>query len=144
MRHACTSLAWVVLGTLGLALVPASAYAQRVERTTAPRLASVAGVDTFKTYCAVCHGTDAKGSGPAAKALTKTPADLTSIAKRHGGTFSPSDVEEVIRGRGVVLSHGTRDMPIWGDVFSALAPDQTFVKLRMANLLDYLKSIQAQ
>jgi mono/diheme cytochrome c family protein len=144
MRHAWKPLAWAALGALVLALVPAKAEAQQVKRGTAPRIASVAGVDTFKTYCAVCHGTDGRGNGPAAKALTKTPADLTGIAKRHGGTFSASDVTEVIAGAQVVLSHGTRDMPIWGDVFSALAPDQSFVKLRMANLLDYLKSIQAQ
>jgi hypothetical protein len=33
-------------------------------------------------------------------------------------------------------------MPIWGPVFDSLASDRTFSKLRMANLVAYLKTIQ--
>jgi len=50
--------------------------------------------------------------------------------------------EAVITGAGVMEAHGSRDMPIWGPIFQSLAPDSSFVKLRMSNLLDYLKSIQ--
>jgi hypothetical protein len=35
-------------------------------------------------------------------------------------------------------------MPIWGPVFQSLAPDAQVVKLRVANLVDYIKSIQTQ
>lgn len=130
-----------------LAIVAASApaaSAQKIVRKDAQRIESVQGVDTFNAYCAVCHGKTAKGDGPAAKALTKAPADLTTIAKRHGGNFSRSDVEDVILGKQVMVSHGTRDMPIWGPVLQSISPDNSFVKLRVANLLDYLKSIQTQ
>ena len=139
---------WFVSGAAGfmmLSLTGARAdAAQTVRQGTAPRIQSVEGVDTFKTYCAVCHGAQAKGNGPAATALKKAPADLTTIAKRNGGTFSTSDVEAVIMGAQVMASHGSRDMPIWGPVFQALAPDNSFMKLRVANLVDYLKSIQTQ
>jgi mono/diheme cytochrome c family protein len=100
-------------------------------------------VDTVKAYCAVCHGPEAKGNGPASKALAKTPADLTTIAKRHGGTFSQNDVENMILGTGEPLAHGTREMPIWGPIFQAVnSSDQNLAKLRLSNLVGYLKSIQ--
>jgi len=135
---------WTVCGvaSAGLLLMAGGARAQTVKQGTAPRLQSVQGVDTFKTYCAVCHGEQAKGDGPAATALKKVPADLTTIAKRHGGKFSPADVETVINGQGVMVSHGTRDMPLWGPVFKSIAPDDSVAKLRMANLIDYVKGIQ--
>jgi len=133
-----------VVGAALVSLVAASAAAQNVKMGTAPRLQSIEGVDTFKTYCAACHSENAKGGGPAATALKKAPADLTGIAKRHGGKFSVADVEQVILGNDVISSHGSRAMPIWGPVFESIAPDPTFAKLRVSNLVDYLKSIQAQ
>jgi mono/diheme cytochrome c family protein len=138
---------WIACGASGfilLSLTGASVDAQTVKQAPATRIQSMEGVDTYNAYCAVCHGPQAKGNGPAATALKKVPADLTTIAKRNGGKFSTSDVEAVIMGRQVLVSHGSRDMPIWGPVFESLAPDNTFMKLRVTNLVDYLKSIQTQ
>jgi mono/diheme cytochrome c family protein len=139
---------WLISGAAGfalLALTAVPAHAQpTIKRETAPRVQSMEGVDTFKAYCVSCHGLHAKGDGPAALALKKVPADLTGIAKRNGGKFSSSDVEGVIMGTNVMAAHGSRDMPIWGPVFQSLAPDSSVVKLRVANLIDYLKSIQTQ
>jgi mono/diheme cytochrome c family protein len=144
MRSARRWIMCVAAGFMMVSLTGARADAQTVKQGTAPRIQSVAGVDTFKTYCAVCHGPQAKGNGPAATALKKTPADLTTIAKRNGGKFSAPDVEAVIMGQQVMASHGSRDMPIWGPVFQSLAPDDSFMKLRVANLVEYLKTIQTQ
>lgn len=145
MKSARPWLICSVVGFLMLALrvVPADAQ-PTLKSATAPRIQSVQGADTFKAYCVSCHGIQAKGDGPAATALKKAPADLTTIAKRNGGKFSPSDVEGVILGTSVMASHGSRDMPIWGPVFQSLAPDASVVKLRVANLVDYVKSIQVQ
>ena len=126
---------------LALAVAPAAAQST-IKNETAPRIQSMQGVDTFKAYFVSCHGAHAKGDGPAAVALKKAPADLTTIAKRNGGKFSATDVEGVIMGINPLISHGSRDMPIWGPVFQALAPDNSVVKLRVANLVDYLKSMQ--
>src|SRR5262245_52780030 len=135
---------WVV-GGLALVWAATPLSAQKVQRVPAQRIASVEGVDTFKAYCAACHGTDAKGTGPAAKALSKAPADLTTIAKRHGGTFSQSDVENVILGTREMISHGTREMPIWGPILQSVSGgDESFAKLRLSNLVTYLRSIQTQ
>ena len=139
---------WLICGATGFLMValggaPANAQTT-IKNETAPRVQSVQGVDTFKAYCVSCHGVQAKGDGPAAMALKKVPADLTTIAKRNGGKFSASDVENIVMGTSVLASHGSRDMPIWGPVFQSLAPDASFAKLRVANLVEYIKSIQTQ
>lgn len=145
MVHARLSLIGSAAGFLVLALGAAPANAQpTIKNETAPRVQSVQGADTFKAYCVSCHGVQAKGDGPAAMALKKVPADLTTIAKRNGGKFSASEVENIVMGTSVLSSHGSRDMPIWGPVFQSLAPDAQVVKLRVANLVDYIKSIQTQ
>jgi mono/diheme cytochrome c family protein len=139
---------WLISSAAGfliLALTAVPAHAQpTIKHETAPRIQSMEGVDTFKAYCVSCHGLQAKGDGPAALALKKVPADLTGIAKRNGGKFSSSDVEGVIMGTNVMAAHGSRDMPIWGPVFQSLAPDSSVMKLRVTNLINYLKSIQTQ
>jgi mono/diheme cytochrome c family protein len=94
----------------------------------------------FDSYCAVCHGNDATGNGPAAKALTKAPADLTKISARNGGTFPDVRVRRYIEGVDEVAAHGTRDMPMWGTLFQSLNSDTD--QLRIAALTEYLKSLQ--
>ncbi len=137
------SFAWGVVGSAVVSLVCATAHAQTVTQGPAPRIQSVEGVDSYKAYCAVCHGEKGKGDGPAATALKKAPADLTGVAKRRNGTFSAADVEAVILGTNVMISHGSREMPVWGPVFQALASEPGIAKLRLANLVEYVKSIQA-
>jgi len=43
------------------------------------------GEPLFQSYCMVCHGTDGKGSGPAAAGLPHAPADLTHHFHRAPG-----------------------------------------------------------
>jgi len=94
----------------------------------------------FNTYCAVCHGREGKGNGPAAAALAKVPADLTRISARNGGKFPDVRVRRYIEGLDEVAAHGTRDMPMWGGLFNALSRDTA--RLRVAALADYVKSLQ--
>src|SRR5260370_19018118 len=67
----------------------------------------------FVTYCAVCHGKEAKGNGPAALALKKTPADLTTLTARNNGKFPELRMYSTIQGDSETVAHGSRDMPIW-------------------------------
>ena len=62
----------------------------------------------------MCHGKEGKGDGPAAKALTKAPADLTKLAASNNGMFPDVKVRRYIEGLDDVAAHGTRDMPMWG------------------------------
>jgi len=121
--------------------VMAAAQSPQVKNVAAAPIQSVDGKDTFHAYCSVCHGDDAKGTGPAAAAMKTRPADLTTIVKRKG-KFSPADVERVIKGSDKTRGpeHGTTAMPIWGDVFrNEDAGRQT---LRFNNLVSYIQSIQ--
>jgi mono/diheme cytochrome c family protein len=102
------------------------------------------GKEMFMEYCAVCHGKDAKGSGPAASALKKAPADLTTLTARNNGKFPEAHVYQFIQGDADVSAHGSRDMPIWGALFRGLNRDPGIAHMRMSNLMDYLKSIQAK
>jgi hypothetical protein len=110
--------------------------------------ASIAsGRQEFVRYCAVCHGLDGKGTGPMARQLGITPADLTQIRKKHGGEFPFSRVYEVIDGREEVKEKGSRVMPVWGTEFQKElgidTPDaETLIKERILNLVYYVQSIQ--
>jgi Cytochrome c len=68
----------------------------------------------FMSKCAGCHGSDGKGSGPLSSKLTIKPADLTALAKRNNGVFSPDAVAERVDGRSEIEPHRDSEMPIWG------------------------------
>jgi mono/diheme cytochrome c family protein len=104
----------------------------------------VSGKDMFMQYCAACHGKDGKGNGPAAPALKKAPADLTTLAARNNDKFPEARVAKYIQGDSEVTAHGSRDMPIWGDLFRQLNREPGVAQMRLSNLEDYLKSIQAK
>lgn len=70
----------------------------------------------FMALCAPCHGPDGKSGGPHAAGLHKKPADLTSVRARYG-RFPEDRIFETIAGLDMPDGHGTRDMPVWGDVF---------------------------
>jgi mono/diheme cytochrome c family protein len=101
-----------------------------------------AGQEMFHTHCVACHGTDAKGNGPAAPGLKKHPPDLTQLSRRNGGKFPAEIVSSVIQGNDFITDHGTRDMPLWGDAFRATNRDETLTKLKVRNLTAYIESIQ--
>ena len=103
------------------------------------------GVTLYRNYCASCHGVDGKGVGPMAEWLRITTPDLTRIAKREGGKFPSARVQRIISGEeNIVAGHGTREMPVWGPVFSRVENDQDFGRVRIYNLSKYLESMQAK
>jgi mono/diheme cytochrome c family protein len=114
-----------------------------VKAVSAPPIASIEGKANFDAYCAVCHGSDARGHGPAAPAMKAPVPDLTAYATRHGGKFDRVAVEMAIRQPGAIPTpaHGVEAMPIWGEVFRA--EDRARNTLRVQNLVRYLESLQA-
>jgi len=101
------------------------------------------GPEMFRTYCASCHGVDAKGTGPVAKTLKAPPSDLTLLARKNGGKFPANKVMGILGDLPGTDAHGSKEMPIWGDLLRTVdRPDA--VKLRLSNITDYLKSIQAK
>jgi len=101
------------------------------------------GAEVYARHCAVCHGGDLKGTGPAPYPF-RAPPNLTTLARRHGGKFPEAYVSRVLRCGTVMPAHGPAEMPIWGDEFTSERLDETQVRLRIARLTNYIKSLQAK
>jgi mono/diheme cytochrome c family protein len=128
-RHAVYLLA-IVLGT---------AVAARAQTMALP----LDGAKLYTQYCASCHGAKADGFGPMAGALKAKVPDLSLIAARNGGAFPMNRVQAVIAGEQPAgLSHGTREMPVWGPIFSQDISDRDYGKLRIYNVAKFLEGLQ--
>lgn len=115
---------------------------KHVPITNAP---SNSGKEMYQSYCAVCHGVEAKGDGPAASAMKTAPTDLTALAQKNGGKYPAPHVAAVIRGQAVTPSHGSQDMPIWGPLFSSISQGREGqVQQRITNLVSYIEGLQAK
>lgn len=112
-----------------------------------PVYSSAAGSITYRTYCANCHGSDARGEGYIAPTLRVPPTDLTRLAADNGGVFPEDKVRAQIDGRTEVRAHGSREMPIWGEIF--VWPEQdsperrAHVERKIGELVAFVESIQA-
>jgi mono/diheme cytochrome c family protein len=117
-----------------------------IKKASAPVTSPASGVEMFNTYCAVCHGKEGKGDGPAASEFKIPPANLTLLSVNNNGKFPADHVAETVRtGPRDAKAHGSRDMPVWGTVFSAMSRgDTTQVEQRIYNLTKYVESLQAK
>jgi nucleotide-binding universal stress UspA family protein/mono/diheme cytochrome c family protein len=144
--HQAGAVAALILAA-GLMLFPFAVPPAAAQDAVTPQPAmtqQVPGSELYRTYCATCHGTAARGDGPLASSMTRKPADLTEIAKRNGGLFPSELVFRTIDGKRPVRGHGGADMPVWGDAFarSRDGGDPATVKRMIDSLVDYLESIQ--
>lgn len=131
----------VIVGSLAISATGALAQQKpKIEQAPIPRVSASDGKEMFAAYCAACHGKAAKGDGPAAAALKKAPADLTTLSARNKGDFPEVRVRRYIEGVDELAAHGTREMPVWGPLFRDLNRDTA--ALRIEALAGYLKSLQ--
>ena len=131
-----------LVATVALALSASGGLAQtKVEKTPIERT-RIDGKVMFDSYCAVCHGKAGKGDGPAASAMKTKPVDLTTLSAKNAGKFPEVKVRRYIEGLDEVAAHGTRDMPMWGDLFKSL--DRDMVQIRVSTLVEYLKTLQTK
>jgi mono/diheme cytochrome c family protein len=139
LRNLITVLLFLLLGALAVgqqATPPAKSVSP--ERTK-----SLSGKQLFTSYCALCHGTDAKGGGPFSPQLKVWPPDLTVLAKKNDGVFPTLHVSEIIDGEFDKPSHGSKEMPVWGPVFRSLAQGKKdSAQRRITSLVKYLESLQ--
>jgi mono/diheme cytochrome c family protein len=106
---------------------------------------SASGKEMFTSYCAVCHGTEGKGDGPAASALKVAPADLTVLSKNDGGKYPAMKVSSAIRGTANLPAHGSEEMPMWGDLFRSISNGhEGEVQQRVGNLTRYIETLQTK
>lgn len=132
-NHLLLALA-LVLTTFGRATV-------RAEEADDP------GRATYLRYCGACHGPGAKGDGVAAAGMRPRPSDLTRIGKRQGGFDAPR-ITAFVDGTKLLRAHGSKDMPVWGEVLhddsGSIAGSKTAAQSKLMLITEYLRSIQAK
>ncbi len=142
MKFAHTSR-WLALGLMVLA---GQALAQARPAAVDP------GKREFDANCASCHGPSGKGNGALVPFLTKSPPDLTLLAKGNGGVLPMSRLYDVIDGA-EVPAHGSRDMPVWGRDYRIKDAEyfmeapynaEAHVRARILGLLEYINRLQAR
>src|SRR5438477_4412815 len=135
----------VIISAFAVAQQPSDETKPSVKHVPITRTPSNSGREMYDSYCAVCHGKDAKGNGPAASAMKTPPADLTLLAQKNGGKYPAQHVAAVIRGQASTPSHGSQDMPVWGPLFSSISQGHTAqVHQRISNVVSYIDTLQAK
>ena len=136
----------LMAGGLFLVILLSSAQTQKAQSPETTHLIdSIQGPALYTAYCTVCHGKDGKGGGPMAKSLKVAPLDLTRIAIRNRGTFPMVRMQRIISGEEpLTAGHGTREMPVWGPIFSQVAWDQDLGRVRVYNVAKYIEGIQTK
>jgi mono/diheme cytochrome c family protein len=95
---------------------PPAAYAGKTNPMANNSTAAQAGKQIFDTNCSPCHGTDAKGDGPAAASLDPKPADLADLESRFSDAYLFWRISE-----GGAMPPFNSKMPSWK---GALSEDQ--------------------
>ena len=145
MRLSRMAFVSVVAASLFTASPPSASGQAARQQNPSLVISSMSGRDLFEFYCASCHGRDGKGRGPVAPALKNPPPDLTTIAQRSGGLFPRVRVQSLVTGDGEPpTAHGSKEMPVWGPIFRGLDPSDTMNKVRIANIVGHIESMQAK
>jgi len=150
-RYRVSTFTALALASIVALSSPCAASPQESEE--AAGFMAAKGRVTYRVYCASCHGSMAKGDGSVAKYLKVVPSDLTQIRARHDGEFPSEDIAATIDGRNAVKAHGSREMPVWGDVFQSPLSEtergpaeegEERAKRKIDELVLFLESIQAE
>jgi mono/diheme cytochrome c family protein len=132
-RVALIALALLLLLDLGRSVVARVGYAQPVERWqpdahayadlawppgTGLPAAAPSGARIYAEHCAVCHGPDGRGNGPAAPSLIPRPRDFTLGQFKYKSTLigeAPSDADLI---KTIADGLPAASMPYWRDLLS--------------------------
>jgi len=116
-----------------LGVVASSAWIVQAEEEFVINGDAEKGKETFKLYCAACHGETGKGDGLAAAALNPKPADLAN--KEYMSTLSDKHIYTVIKDGGTSVGKSAL-MTAWG---ALLKEDQ-----QIHDVAAYVKSLSAE
>ena len=118
----------VVIATILLSIVVTRVWNGRVQgeksllQEESRLIESLDGASLFQSYRASCHGTDRKGSGPAAVILTTKVPDLTRLAEVNGGTLASDRVQKITSGDQPEHPPTALERCRFGDRFSSESP----------------------
>ena len=146
--HSAVLLCTLLFSTTTLAM--AQEAKKTIKKVPMTPTSAGSGEEMYMSYCAACHGMSGKGDGPAASEFKTPPTNLTIICpKSQCGTFPDGYIAQVIEtGAQNAKAHGSKDMPVWGPLFSKLTSSSgtktAEVKLRINNLSKYIESLQVK
>lgn len=133
----------VALAMIAMAQQSAPSQEKVIKHIPVKQTNASSGAEMYKSYCAVCHGVDGKGAGPAASALKVVPTDLTDLSAKNGGKYPSLHISSVLRGEADTPAHGSKDMPVWGPLFRHMSQGHDAeVQQRIANLNQYVETLQ--
>ena len=116
---------------------------RQIKHVSMKATSPASGQEMYTAYCAVCHGKDGKGNGPAAEALKVPPPDLTILARKNDNSYPYGRVRSAIVGDARSPAHGSKDMPVWGELFWCMSQGHSSeVQLRISNLNKHIESMQ--
>lgn len=103
------------------------------------------GEHAYLDFCATCHGVDGRGNGPVAEFMTVPMPDLTLLEALNNGVYPSEEIYNAIEGNEDVRAHGSRDMPVWGNVWGEVDGEPVrleFVQDRINELVEYIRTLQ--
>jgi mono/diheme cytochrome c family protein len=109
---------------------PPAQYASKTNPMAGDQSAADAGKQIFETNCTSCHGTNAKGDGPAAASLNPKPADLADLESSFSDAYIFWRISE-----GGAIPPFNSQMPTWK---STLSEDQIW------QVITYLRTFSKQ
>lgn len=146
----------ILLLLFGTAMIMAGCAKEPAPETDPPATETVQPVTldpiahgrvTYEQYCMGCHGEDGGGAGELLTDLESLPANLTRLTIRNDGSFPVDLIYETIDGRKDVEAHGSREMPVWGNIWSeqdGTPMQEEVVQQRINELIEYIRSVQEE
>ena len=129
----------------GLLFTGAAALAAAAGCT--PEMQPTTAASDYAQFCAECHGPRGKGDRPAGAGMTPPPHDLTTIARRNGGTYPRLQVMSRIYG--YTMGASESPMPALGPLlegrtvlYDAGDGIETPTPWRLVALQEYLERLQ--
>jgi mono/diheme cytochrome c family protein len=105
------------------------------------------GHEMYDQLCAVCHGMEGKGDGPAARALSQPVPDLTQIGTGATSKYSHAQLKRVIAGKSRAVHQDLVGMPLWETEFQYVhrswngQPRTTYARVKINSLAEYVEGL---
>ena len=120
----------------------------KVKKTPVIQSDPSSGKQMYNNYCAPCHGIAGKGDGPAARSFKTPPTNLSLLAKNNSGQYPAEHFVNVLQFATSIPAHGSKDMPVWGELFHSLSAshgtERAESALRIHKLSDYVETLQTK
>ena len=129
---------FVLLLLVGAAICLATATLSaqsRIVYVKAERIDPPDGPALYEAYCVPCHGISGRGTGPAARLVSRPVPDISAIAVRDG-RFDARHVMSHVKG-----GDGTECMPQWTQILHDTYK-QGQEQLAVRNIVVYVEAMQ--